>query len=55
MRYGVGIGGEGFRWQGEGIIHWRQPWPGGSLRPIMIARRPELEKYSVENGAWPPA
>src|SRR5690606_33706212 len=27
MRYGVGIGREGFAWEGEGIIHWRQPWP----------------------------
>src|SRR5690606_38525705 len=22
MRYGVGIGREGFAWEGEGIIHW---------------------------------
>jgi lipoprotein-anchoring transpeptidase ErfK/SrfK len=24
MRYGVGIGREGFAWQGDGVIHWRQ-------------------------------
>lgn len=50
MRYGVGIGREGFAWQGEGIIHWRQPWPRWKPPAEMIARKPELEKYSVANG-----
>lgn len=27
MRYGVGIGRDGFAWQGNGIIQWRQKWP----------------------------
>jgi lipoprotein-anchoring transpeptidase ErfK/SrfK len=54
MRYGVGIGREGFAWQGEGIIHWRQPWPRWKPPADMIARRPELEKYSVANGGMAP-
>ena len=54
MRYGVGIGREGFAWEGEGIIHWRQPWPRWKPPGEMIARRPELEKYSVANGGMAP-
>ena len=54
MRYGVGIGRDGFDWEGEGIIHWRQPWPRWKPPSDMIARKPELEKYSVENGGMEP-
>ena len=50
MRYGVGLGRAGFAWQGEGIIQWRQKWPRWKPPAEMIARQPELEKYSVENG-----
>jgi lipoprotein-anchoring transpeptidase ErfK/SrfK len=50
MRYGVGIGRDGFSWQGDGIIHWRQPWPRWKPPSEMIARQPELERYSVANG-----
>ena len=54
MRYGVGIGRDGFAWQGQGIIHWRQPWPRWKPPADMIARQPELERYSVENGGMAP-
>lgn len=54
MRYGVGIGRQGFSWQGEGIIHWRQHWPRWKPPPEMIARQPELERYSVANGGMEP-
>lgn len=54
MRYGVGIGREGFAWQGEGTIHWRQTWPRWKPPTEMIARQPELEKYSVANGGMEP-
>lgn len=54
MRYGVGIGREGFAWEGQGIIHWRQPWPRWKPPADMIARQPELAKYSVENGGMEP-
>ncbi|WP_287188275.1 L,D-transpeptidase, partial [Mesorhizobium sp.] len=54
MRYGVGIGREGFAWEGEGKIHWRQPWPRWKPPSEMIARQPELEKYSVANGGMGP-
>jgi lipoprotein-anchoring transpeptidase ErfK/SrfK len=54
MRYGVGIGRDGFAWQGEGVIHWRQPWPRWKVPADMIARQPHLAKYSVENGGMEP-
>jgi lipoprotein-anchoring transpeptidase ErfK/SrfK len=54
MRYGVGIGREGFAWQGEGVIHWRQHWPRWKPPAEMIARQPELEQYSVANGGMDP-
>ena len=54
MRYGVGIGREGFAWEGEGVIHWRQPWPRWKVPGDMIARQPGLARYSVENGGMEP-
>ncbi|WLS07878.1 L,D-transpeptidase [Shinella sumterensis] len=54
MRYGVGIGRDGFAWEGEGIIHWRQPWPRWKVPADMIARTPSLARYSVENGGMDP-
>jgi lipoprotein-anchoring transpeptidase ErfK/SrfK len=50
MRYGVGIGRDGFSWQGDGVIHWRQTWPRWKPPNEMVARQPNLKKYSIENG-----
>lgn len=54
MRYGVGIGRQGFSWQGEGVIQWRQKWPKWTPPDEMIARQPELAQYSSANGGKPP-
>ncbi|MBB4104924.1 lipoprotein-anchoring transpeptidase ErfK/SrfK [Rhizobium borbori] len=54
MRYGVGIGREGFAWSGAGVIQWRQKWPKWTPPDEMIARQPELEQYSSRNGGMPP-
>ena len=54
MRYGVGLGRAGFSWEGEGVIQWRQKWPRWKPPAEMIARQPELEKFSVENGGQEP-
>jgi lipoprotein-anchoring transpeptidase ErfK/SrfK len=54
MRYGVGIGREGFAWQGEGVIQWRQKWPKWTPPDEMVARQPELVRYSARNGGMPP-
>jgi lipoprotein-anchoring transpeptidase ErfK/SrfK len=54
MRYGVGLGRAGFSWSGEGRIAWKQEWPKWTPPAEMIAREPELEKWSAENGGMPP-
>lgn len=54
MRYGVGIGRDGFAWQGNGIIQWRQKWPRWKPPNEMVARQPELAQYSIENGGMEP-
>ncbi|MEZ2132550.1 MULTISPECIES: L,D-transpeptidase [unclassified Sinorhizobium] len=54
MRYGIGVGREGFAWQGEGVIQWRQRWPRWKPPNEMVARQPELAKYSIERGGMEP-
>ena len=54
MRYGVGIGREGFAWSGRAIVQWKQKWPKWTPPEDMIARQPELERYSAANGGMPP-
>ncbi|RVN88417.1 L,D-transpeptidase, partial [Sinorhizobium meliloti] len=54
MRYGVGLGREGFAWSGRGLIQWKQKWPKWTPPNEMIARQPVLAKYSADNGGMPP-
>lgn len=54
MRYGVGLGRQGFEWSGRAVIQWKQPWPRWTPPASMIARQPELEKYSAANGGMDP-
>lgn len=54
MRYGVGLGREGFEWSGNGKIQYKKPWPTWTPPEEMIVREPELEKFSADNGGMPP-
>lgn len=54
MRYGVGIGRDGFSWSGRGVIQWKQAWPRWTPPDSMIARQPELARYSADNGGMAP-
>lgn len=45
MRYGVGIGREGFAWSGRGYIGFKREWPTWTPPSEMIDRQPELEEY----------
>ena len=47
MRYGVGLGRQGFEWSGEGVIEWKQPWPKWHPPAEMIERQPNLKKYAT--------
>ncbi|WP_370319554.1 L,D-transpeptidase [Oricola sp.] len=54
MRYGCGLGRAGFEWSGRAKIAWKQVWPKWTPPDEMIARQPELEKWSAANGGMPP-
>ena len=54
MRYGVGLGRAGFAWSGRANIESKQEWPRWFPPSEMIARQPELAKYSEKNGGMPP-
>lgn len=45
MRYGVGLGREGFSWSGTAVMQWKRKWPRWTPPAEMIARQPELEQY----------
>jgi lipoprotein-anchoring transpeptidase ErfK/SrfK len=51
MRYGVGIGRDGFTWSGRGEIRLKREWPTWTPPAEMIVRQPELEPY--RNGMAP--
>ena len=51
MRYGVGIGRDGFAWSGRGVIQYKREWPTWTPPSEMIDRQPELEPY--RNGMPP--
>lgn len=53
MRYGVGLGKAGFEWAGRARVLWKQEWPKWTPPEEMIERRPDLEKWSEENGGMP--
>lgn len=53
MRYGIGVGKAGFEWSGEAHVGWKQEWPKWTPPDEMIERRPELEKWSADNGGMP--
>jgi lipoprotein-anchoring transpeptidase ErfK/SrfK len=54
IRYGVGLGREGFEWAGRAEIRWKKAWPTWTPPAEMIARDPKLAEFSAENGGMPP-
>jgi lipoprotein-anchoring transpeptidase ErfK/SrfK len=50
IRYGVGVGKEGFKWYGRSTIDRKQIWPRWTPPPEMRKRHPELPEY-VEGGS----
>ena len=44
IRYGVGLGREGFGWDGSATIQRKAQWPTWTPPAEMIAREPELEE-----------
>jgi lipoprotein-anchoring transpeptidase ErfK/SrfK len=46
LRYGVGIGRDGFRWNGRANIQYGKKWPVWTPPKEMIARKPEVAKWA---------
>ncbi len=51
MRYGIGVGREGFEWKGSARIAAKREWPVWTPPAAMIKRKPELARWS---GGMPP-
>jgi len=52
MRYGIGVGKQGFAWSGTAYIAWKQEWPTWHPPKEMAERRPDVARY-VEAGMGP--
>lgn len=51
VRYGIGVGREGFEWKGTAHVAMKREWPVWTPPPEMIGRQPELAKF--KNGMPP--
>jgi len=45
LRYGIGVGRDGFQWQGLLTITNKKEWPDWTPPPEMIARQPYLPRF----------
>ncbi|WP_337267710.1 L,D-transpeptidase [Oryzifoliimicrobium ureilyticus] len=52
VRYGIGVGKQGFAWSGTAYVAWKQEWPTWHPPKEMAVRRPDVAKY-VEGGMGP--
>jgi lipoprotein-anchoring transpeptidase ErfK/SrfK len=48
IRYGVGVGAEGFLWSGRATVHSKQEWPDWYPPAEMLVRKPELRQHMVQ-------
>jgi lipoprotein-anchoring transpeptidase ErfK/SrfK len=46
MRYGIGVGKQGFEWHGTARIGLKREWPTWTPPKEMIGRRPDLAKFA---------
>jgi len=51
MRYGIGVGRDGFEWSGTARVALKREWPTWTPPSEMIKRQPELAKW---RGGMPP-
>jgi lipoprotein-anchoring transpeptidase ErfK/SrfK len=49
IRYGVGVGRQGFSWSGTKIVTRKREWPDWRPPAAMLKRRPDLPRY-MEGG-----
>lgn len=51
IRYGVGVGKQGFAWSGNATVGWKKEWPTWTPPARMISRKPNLSRW---RGGMPP-
>jgi lipoprotein-anchoring transpeptidase ErfK/SrfK len=52
LRYGIGVGRDGFRWSGIHHVSAKKEWPGWTPPSQMLRRRPDLPRHmagGIEN------
>jgi lipoprotein-anchoring transpeptidase ErfK/SrfK len=52
LRYGIGVGRDGFRWSGVHKVSAKREWPDWTPPREMVARRPDLPRHmrgGIEN------
>jgi lipoprotein-anchoring transpeptidase ErfK/SrfK len=54
MRYGVGLGREGYAWSGRGVVQWKTKWPRWTPTDEMVAGQPDMRQISAERGGMNP-
>jgi lipoprotein-anchoring transpeptidase ErfK/SrfK len=47
LRYGIGVGRDGFRWSGVHRISAKKEWPSWTPPSQMLSRRPDLPRHMV--------
>jgi lipoprotein-anchoring transpeptidase ErfK/SrfK len=45
LRYGIGVGREGFTWRGVNTVTDKREWPAWTPPPQMLARKPDLPRH----------
>lgn len=45
IRYGIGVGRDGFRWSGVKTVSAKREWPSWTPPAQMLQRRPDLPRY----------
>ncbi|MGE3149221.1 MAG: L,D-transpeptidase, partial [Pseudorhodoplanes sp.] len=45
IRYGIGVGRDGFRWAGDLKVTDKREWPDWTPPPQMLKRRPDLPRF----------
>src|SRR5256886_6995490 len=53
LRYGIGVGREGFTWQGLVNITQKKEWPDWTPPPEMIQRQPYLPRFLARGPRHP--
>src|SRR3954470_1458663 len=54
IRYGIGVGRDGFRWSGVQHITKKAEWPDWNPPAEMIQRQPYLPRFMAGGGSHPP-